>query len=115
MTTAVAWIALALSTITAGYLAGAWWYVNRATRIDDSEEEDRADLRRFLTPPPDGPDYTGMPGTEQCLCGCTLFHAAISFEAKEVAYYILEGICFGCGAKVALPYVGDDEEESSNL
>lgn len=76
----------------------------------DTPGEDREDLLHFLTPPVGGPDYTGMPGTEQCLCGCTLFHAAVSFHDKEIAYYILEGICFQCGAKVSLPYVEQDEE-----
>lgn len=107
MTTAAAWAALALSTATATYLLVVWIIVNREPR---PEQEERADLLAFLTPQSGGPDYTGMPGTEQCLCGCTLFHAAVAFDEGEVAYYILEGICMACGAKVALPYIDEHEE-----
>jgi hypothetical protein len=109
MTALAAWAGLALSVLTATYLAIAWIVVNRAVRQPEPGEE-RQDLLQFLTPQSGGPDYTGMPGTEQCLCGCTLFHAAVSFQDKEIAYYILEGICFQCGAKVSLPYVEQDEE-----
>lgn len=106
MTTAAAWAGFTLSLLTAVYLIGAWFYVRRASA---GPVEERSDLRTFLTPPPGGPDYTDLPPTEECLCGCNLFHAAVSFSEGEVAYYILEGICMACGAKVALPYVGANE------
>ena len=109
MTTVVAWAGFALSLLTIAYLVAAWISVRLMFRKKGPGEE-REDLLHFLTPPQGGPDYTGMPGTEQCLCGCSLFHAAVSFHEKEIAYYILEGICFQCGAKVSLPYVEQDEE-----
>lgn len=110
MTTVVAWAALALSLLTITYLAAAWVLVRLTYRRPQEAGEEREDLLAFLTPQSGGPDYTGMPGTEQCLCGCSLFHAAVSFHDKEIAYYVLEGICFQCGAKVSLPYVEQDEE-----
>lgn len=109
MTTVAAWAGLILSLLTIAYLVAAWISVRVVFR-DKGPGEEREDLLAFLTPQSGGPDYTGMPGTEQCLCGCTLFHAAVSFHDKEIAYYILEGICFQCGAKVSLPYAEQDDD-----
>lgn len=62
-------------------------------------------VRSLHTPLISGPDYTFAGPVQQCLCGSELFHALVSFdEDSRVAYYVLDGICHGCGATVHLPY-----------
>lgn len=59
----------------------------------------------------DGPDYLFMGPTDQCACGCDLFHALVWFnEEREIAGYFTEGCCASCGALVRL--VTQDPTES---
>lgn len=49
----------------------------------------------------DGPDLLFMGPTDQCVCGCDVFHALIWFgEDREIAGYFTEMACAGCGALV---------------
>lgn len=67
--------------------------------------------RSLLTPLLEGPDHRWAGPVQQCLCGCDLFHALISFdESKQVSAYILDGICHNCGASVSLTYETHDIE-----
>lgn len=67
-----------------------------------SSETDSDPLLDLMTPL-HGPDYTWIGPAHECLCGCNLFHALVSFDDSEITYYVLEGICYSCGGKVTLP------------
>lgn len=95
-------VSLTFSLTITGLLVAAWMRVNPRRRPGPTQY--RPELFEWLTPTPGGPDYTDLPGTEECLCGNNLFHVLASFAEGQVAYYVLEGACTACGALVALPY-----------
>lgn len=95
-------------------LAGACWVIvwqwQRLRRSVPLRNGSRLQLeitdpvRSLHTPLLDGPDYTFGGPTHQCLCGNNLFHLLAAFEDRQVSYYVLDGICHRCGAKVTVPY-----------
>ena len=64
-------------------------------------------------------DYRFAGPVQQCLCGGDMFHALVGFDdSGDVAYYVVDGMCWQCGAVVTLPtplkpsafaYTEDDE------
>jgi len=60
----------------------------------------------FLHTPNDvsGEDYRFAGPVQECLCGGDMFHIVGSFDSDgEIGMYILDGICWSCGAIVTLP------------
>jgi hypothetical protein len=60
-------------------------------------------VEQLFTPVSDGPDYRWVGPVQECLCGCSLFHMVAAFDEREVAFYMLDALCFQCGGKVTLP------------
>lgn len=55
-------------------------------------------------------DYRFMGPTTVCPCGGDLFHVVASFDDdREVAFYLLDGLCWACGALVTLPTPVDED------
>ena len=48
-------------------------------------------------------DLSSLGPTHECVCGCGLFKALVSFDDYDLASWSLVGYCASCGAKVALP------------
>jgi hypothetical protein len=60
----------------------------------------------------EGTDYRGIP-TCVCPCGCDTFIACVKFDDdRELAWYLLDGVCALCGSLVTLPTPidGDDDD-----
>lgn len=71
--------------------------------MKDAKTEDVLDLHN-LSRYSSGEDYRFAGPVQECLCGGDMFHVLASFdEAGEVAYYLLDGVCWSCGAVVTLP------------
>lgn len=63
-------------------------------------------VHQWHTPRPLADDWRGFGPTHACPCGSNLFHMLASFDAGEVAFYALDGVCAECGSAVTLPYPG---------
>lgn len=69
----------------------------------DRTERDGQRLEQLMTPVKGGPDLRGFGPVHECLCGSNLFQIVAAFDAGEVCFYLTEGICWECGAKVTVP------------
>lgn len=64
------------------------------------------EARELLTPTTyaKGEDFRFAGPTRRCLCGGDMFHMLASFdEDGQLSYYLLDGLCWACGANVTLP------------
>ena len=51
-----------------------------------------------------GEDYRFAGPVQECLCGCNSFHIVATFDSDgDIATYVLDGLCWSCGAVVLLP------------
>lgn len=64
---------------------------------------DPKQIELLMTPVPDGPDLRWAGPIHQCLCGSNLFQMVGAFEHGEVSFYLLDALCWSCGAKATLP------------
>jgi hypothetical protein len=69
----------------------------------ERSERDGQRLVQLMTPVADGPDLRGFGPVHECLCGSNLFQIVAAFEDGQVCFYLTEGICWECGAKVTVP------------
>ena len=69
----------------------------------ERNERDGQRLVQLMTPVSDGPDLRGFGPVHECLCGSNLFQIVAAFEDGQVCFYLTEGICWECGAKVTVP------------
>jgi hypothetical protein len=72
--------------------------------------QESKDIRELLHPTDysKSMDLRGEKIGKQCVCGCEVFIALISFdELKEISFYFLDGECANCGSMVTLPYPDD--------
>lgn len=60
-------------------------------------------------------DTRGIPSHECLNCGSNMFKIVATFEDYEVAWYSLQGYCYGCGAAVTVPSPLDDPARIENL
>lgn len=85
--------------------------MSRAAMVLSHDPSDRqdGDLEALFTPVRNGPDYRWVGPTHECLCGENLFQIVAAFDNRQVCFYLTEGICWSCGAKVTLPTEIDPE------
>lgn len=86
--------------------------MSRAATVFDTEpprDREEGDLEALFTPVPNGPDYRWVGPTHECLCGENLFQIVAAFDARQVCFYLTEGLCWSCGAKVTVPTEIDPE------
>lgn len=59
--------------------------------------------------PPATIDLIGLP-THECVCGCNLFHALVTFHEREVGFYYTSVACVACGAHLTAPTLDPSED-----
>ena len=61
-------------------------------------------VRWLHTPSESLEDYRFAGPVSECICGCASFHILATFDSDgEIATYVLDGLCWSCGAVVLLP------------